>query len=316
MSADENQAIAAIRGFNRFHTRWVGALGSRLHGREVSLTEARVLYELAQREGRLASELSRELGLDPAYLSRILKRFALVGWLARERSTQDQRAVRLRLTLAGRAVFGPLEQASRRQAAAALAQLAPTERVELVQALERVQALLGGAGSAAEASAQPIIRPHRAGDMGWVMASHGRYYAEQFGWNAEFEMLVGEIVTAFLRDFKPGLERCFIAEQHGEPVGSSFVVRQDEKTAKLRLVLVEPGAQGLGLGKRLVREAIAFARAAGYRRMALWTNDILHAARAIYLAQGFRLVAQERHRSFGQDLVGETWELDLAQFTP
>lgn len=308
MHAHDSPAVAAIRRFNRFHTRWVGALGGSLHGSGFALTEARVLYELAQREGWLASELARDLGLDPAYLSRILKRFAASGWLMRERSDADGRALRLKLTKTGLAAFAPLDAASRAQAQAILQPMRPADRERLVGALDTAQALLSGEGRPATA---PTIRAHRPGDIGWVVAAHGRLYAERYGWDISFEALVAEIAAKFLREFRPGLERCFIAELDGAPVGSAFVVRESDEVAKLRLVLVEPRAQGLGLGKALVHEAIAFARAAGYRRMVLWTNDILHAARAIYVAEGFRLVAEERHRSFGQDLVGQNWELEL-----
>jgi DNA-binding MarR family transcriptional regulator/GNAT superfamily N-acetyltransferase len=306
-SAD-TPAVSAIRRFNRFHTRWVGALGGSLHGSGFALTEARVLYELAQRDGWLASELARDLGLDPAYLSRILKRFAAAGWLGRERSTQDGRALRLALTPAGRAAFAPLDRASRDQAQTILRRLSPGEQGRLVDALGQAQALLSGDAAAADA---PVIRQHQPGDIGWVVSTHGRLYAQDYGWDISFEALVAEIAAKFLREFRPGFERCFIAELRGQPVGSAFVVRESESTAKLRLVIVAPEARGLGLGKRLVSEAIGFARAAGYARMVLWTNDILHAARAIYVAQGFRLVLEERHQSFGQDLVGQNWELIL-----
>lgn len=309
MPSENLAAIAAIRRFNRFHTRWVGALGGSLHGSGFALTEARVLYELAHRDDWLASELARELGLDPAYLSRILKRFAAAGWLARERSSDDGRALRLRLTAKGQEAFQPLDRASHDQAAAILARLGAAEQEALVDALAEAETLLSGAQAA---RSRPIIRPHRPGDIGWVVAAHGRLYAEEYGWDITFEALVAEIAAKFLREFKPGRERSFIAELEGAPAGSAFVVEESEETAKLRLVLVERRAQGLGLGKLLVREAIAFARAAGYGRMVLWTNDILHAARAIYVAEGFKLVAEEKHHSFGQDLVGQNWELDLA----
>lgn len=308
MTASEAAAVAAIRGFGRFHTRWIGALGGNLHGSGFALTEARVLYELAQRDGRLAVELARDLDLDPAYLSRILKRFEAQGWLDRQRSDADGRAFRLRLTRAGQAAFRPLDEASQAQAEAILSRLSPAERGRLVGALADTQALLSGERTIRP---RPLIREHRAGDIGWVISAHGRLYAEEYGWDLSFEALVAEIAAQFLREFKPGRERCFIAELDGAPAGSSFVVAEDAATAKLRLVLVEKRAQGLGLGKALVREAIGFARAAGYRRMVLWTNDILHAARGIYMAEGFRLVAEERHHSFGQDLVGQNWELDL-----
>lgn len=304
----EASAIAAIRRFNRLHTSWVGALGGSLHGSGVALTEARVLYELAQRDGWLAGELARDLCLDPAYLSRILKRFSAMGWLERERSTRDARARPLRLTAQGRAAFAPLDAASRDQARAILRRLPESGRGALVAALEAAQAMLSGEG---RARAAPIIREHRPGDIGWVISAHGRLYAQEYGWDISFEALVAEIAAKFLREFRPGRERCFIAEIEGAPVGSAFVVRESDEVAKLRLVLVEARAQGHGLGKALVREAIGFARAAGYRRMILWTNDILHAARAIYLAEGFRLIAEEKHHSFGRDLVGQNWELEL-----
>jgi len=308
MTDIDASAIAAIRRFNRFHTRWIGALGGSLHGSGFALTEALVLYELAQRDGWLAGELARDLGLDPAYLSRILKRFAASGWLERERLPEDGRALSLRLTQAGRAAFAPLDEASRQQAAALVARLAPTSKARLVSALGDAQSLLSGG---ARPVVKPIIREHRPGDIGWVVSAHGRLYAEDYGWDISFEGFVAEIAAQFLREFKPLKECCRIAERDGTPVGSAFVVRESDEVAKLRLVIVEKHAQGLGLGKALVREAVDFARSAGYRRMVLWTNDILHAARAIYVAEGFKLVAEESHHSFGQDLVGQNWELEL-----
>jgi DNA-binding MarR family transcriptional regulator/GNAT superfamily N-acetyltransferase len=308
MSATDTPAIAAIRRFGRFHTRFIGALGGDLHGSGFGLTEGRVLYELAQRDGWRAGELARELGLDPAYLSRLLKRFTELGWLERARADGDGRAYELKLTAAGHDAFAPLDEASRRQAEMILSRLGTDEQASLVCALARAQTLLSGA-----AGPQPavVIREHRPGDIGWVISAHGRLYSEVYGWDISFEALVAEIAAKFLREFKPGQERCFIAELDGESVGSAVVVQESEEVAKLRLVLVETRAQGLGLGKQLVREAIAFARTAGYRRMVLWTNDILHAARAIYIAEGFRLVAEEQHHSFGKDLVGQNWERDL-----
>lgn len=301
-------AIAALRRFNRFHTRWVGALGGSLHGSGFALAEARVLYELAQRDDWQAAEMAKALDLDPAYLSRILQRFVRQGWLERSRSTADGRAWRLRLTMQGRAAFQRLDDASSAQAGAILQRLAPFEQARLVDALADTERFL--AGEARDRPA-PSIREHRAGDMGWIVGAHGRLYAEEYGWDLSFEALVAEIAAKFLREFEPGRERCFIAELDGQPAGSAFVVQEGAVTAKLRLVLVEKRAHGLGLGKRLVREAIGFARDAGYERMVLWTNDILHAARGIYVGEGFRLVAEEKHHSFGQDLVGQNWELDL-----
>lgn len=304
-----DHAVASLRRFNRFHTRFAGALGGSLHGSGFSLTEARVLYELAQREDWLAGELAREIGLDPAYLSRILKRFAAAGWLERERSRHDGRASHLRLTAAGREVFRPLDEASRREAAHVLQRLDAGGRDRLVGLLGEAEALLSGRHEAP--APRPIIRPRRPGDIGWVISAHGRLYAEDYGWDIGFEAFVSEIAAGFLRDFRPGLECCLIAELEGQPVGSAFVVHETEEVAKLRMVIVDRPGRGLGLGKALVREAIGFARSAGYRRMVLWTNDILHAARSIYVAEGFRLIAEERHHSFGQDLVGQNWELQL-----
>lgn len=267
-----------------------------------------MLYELAKRDDWQAAEMAKALDLDPAYLSRILKRFAAQGLIERSRSSADGRAWRLRLTAEGRAFFAALDEASDTQARAILSWLDPSQQANLVDALDTTQGFLS---SEPQARSEPVIREHRAGDIGWVISAHGRLYAEDYGWDLSFEALVAEIAAKFLRDFKPGRERCFIAELGGAPAGSAFVVQEDEATAKLRLVLVERRAQGLGLGKTLVREAIGFARDAGYTRMVLWTNDILHAARAIYLAEGFRLVAEETHHSFGQHLVGQSWELIL-----
>lgn len=308
MPAPDTPAVAAIRRFNRFHTRWVGALGADLHGSGFGLTEARVLYELAQRDGWRAGELARQLGLDPAYLSRLLKRFVGLGWLERVKADGDGRALELRLTKAGHDAFAPLDEASRRQAGAILERLREGERAALLASLDQAQALLSGVPVA---QAAPVIREHRPGDIGWVVSAHARLYAEEYGWDISFEALVAEIAAKFLREFQPGKERCFIAEFAGSAAGSAFVVRESDAVAKLRLVLVEKRAQGHGLGKRLVHEAVGFARGAGYARMTLWTNDVLHAARAIYLAEGFRLAAEEKHHSFGQDLVGQNWELEL-----
>jgi len=312
MTSLDAPEIAALRRFGRFYTRRIGAIGPHLHGTDFPLTEARVMYELAHRRLPLASEIARELALDPAHLSRILKRFRGEGWLERVPAAHDARAYRLGLTPAGRGVFATLDEASRRQAREMLAPLTSAEREALTAALGRVEGLLArpGEGPAPE---RVTIRPHRPGDIGWVVSAHGRLYAEEYGWDIGFEALVAEIAARFLRDFQPAHEACFIAELDGTQAGSAFVVRADAQTARIRLVLVEKRAQGHGLGKRLVREAIGFARARGYARMVLWTNDILHAARAIYLAEGFCLVAEEKHHSFGQDLVGQTWELSLME---
>lgn len=307
--SDLESAVAALRRFNRFHTRLIGALSGSLHGSGFTLTEARVLYELARRDGWLAGDLAKELGLDPAYLSRILKRFAAEGWLQRKRSATDGRALSLRLSEAGHAIFRPLDEASQAEAAERLRALDETQRGRLVTVLTDAEILLSG--TPATKGSVPVIRPHRPGDMGWVISAHGRIYAEDYGWDIEFEAFVAEIAAGFLRAFQPGLEQGLIAERDGQILGSAFVMHESDETAKLRMVIVDRPGRGLGLGKALVREAIAFARAARYARMQLWTNDILHAARAIYIAEGFRLIAEEKHHSFGQDLVGQNWELVL-----
>jgi len=302
------ERIAAVRRFNRFYTRRIGVLTSYLGQSRFSLSETRVLYELNNRVAPTATELSQDLGLDPGYLSRILRRFAHEGLLRRERSTADGRQSHLYVTEAGRAAFAPLNERSRREVGEMLAGLDEAGQGEAVGAMARLEALLG----AAPEQPKPLtIRTHRPGDLGWVVSAHGRLYAEEYGWDQSFEGLVAEIVAKFQASFDPACERCWIAELGADRVGSVFLVRQSQEVAKLRLLIVEPAGRGRGVGKRLVGECIAFARACGYRRLVLWTNSILLAARKIYEDYGFALTASEPHRSFGQDLVGETWELAL-----
>jgi DNA-binding MarR family transcriptional regulator/GNAT superfamily N-acetyltransferase len=307
-SADE---IAAIRRFSRFYTRQLGLLPEGLLTSPFSLTESRVLYELAHRDGLTAAELGRELGLDPGYLSRILKRFEARGLVERAPAAGDGRQVALVMTAAGRDAFAPLNRASETQARDLLADLPAPRREQLVTAMAIVERLLGGAG---EPSVPYILRPLRVGDIGWIIRRQGMLYAEEFGWDETFEALVAEIAAAFVRTFDPKREGCWIAEREGEIVGSIFLVRQSDEVAKLRLLYVEPAARGLGIGRRLVDECIHYARARNYRTLTLWTNDILASARRIYEETGFRLVAQENHNSFGKDLVGQNWELDLREF--
>ncbi|WP_019014704.1 bifunctional helix-turn-helix transcriptional regulator/GNAT family N-acetyltransferase [Elioraea tepidiphila] len=301
-----DRQIAAFRRFTRFYTRHLGVLREGLLDSPYPLTEARVLYELAQAPDLGAADLARRLGLDAGYLSRILRRFETDGLLAREPVPEDGRRATLRLTEAGRQEFAVLDAASRGQVRGLLARLPDAARRRLVAAMRTVEALLDR-----DAPAPWLIRPLGPGDGGWVVESHGRLYAQEYGWNAEFEALVAEIVAAFLRAHDPAREGGWIAERDGVPVGSVFVVRQDARTAKLRLLLVEPEARGLGIGRRLVEHAIGFARGAGYARMTLWTNDVLVAARRIYEAAGFVCTAREPHTSFGKDLISETWERAL-----
>jgi DNA-binding MarR family transcriptional regulator/GNAT superfamily N-acetyltransferase len=303
-----DERTQAVRRFTRFYTGRLGVLQEGLLDSAFSLTEARVLYELANRSRPTATDLGRDLGLDPGYLSRILKRFEAAGLLERARSNQDARQSHLALTEAGRAAFVPLDRASREQVGRLLSGLSDADQRRLVEAMGTIEALLGEAG---EPKAPYTLRPHRPGDMGWIVHRHGALYAQEYGWDDTFEALVAEIAATFIKDFDPKRERCWIAEKDGEIVGSVLLVRQSEEVAKLRLLYVEPKARGLNIGRRFVEECIRFARSAGYRRITLWTNDVLHAARKIYADAGFTLVAAEPHRSFGQDLVGENWELTL-----
>lgn len=298
----------AVRRFSRFYTRRLGVLGEGLLDSSFSLTEARVLYELAHRDRPTATALGRDLGLDPGYLSRILRRFEEAGLLERARSEADARQSHLVLTPAGRAAFAPLDKASREQVGALLSRLTDADQRRLTDAMATIESLLGEV----EAPKAPYtLRPHRPGDMGWIVHRHGALYAQEYGWGDTFEALVAEIAATFIKDFDPKRERCWIAEWDGEIVGSVLLVKQSDEVAKLRLLFVEPKARGLGIGRRFVEECIRFARDAGYRRITLWTNDVLHAARKIYADAGFRLVQTEPHRSFGHDLVGENWELEL-----
>jgi DNA-binding MarR family transcriptional regulator/GNAT superfamily N-acetyltransferase len=302
-------AVKAIRQFNRFYTRQIGALDPYL-GSAMSLTDVRVLYELAHRETAVASEIGRDLGLDAGYMSRILRRFEAEGWLTREPHVRDARQSVLHLTDAGHAAFAPLQQKSRDEAAALLTPLAPAQRQQLVQAMGTMQSLLDPS-VAPPKSQVAVLRDPAPGDIGWVVQQHGEIYAREYGWGSKFEALVAEIAGQFLLDFQPEWERCWIAELNGERVGAIFVVRKSAGVAQLRLLILAPAARGLGLGGRLVDECLAFARRKGYKKMVLWTNSCLLAARGIYAARGFKLVKSEPHEGYGEPLVGETWELKL-----
>jgi DNA-binding MarR family transcriptional regulator len=298
--------IAAVRRFSRFYTGVIGVLQEGLLQSRFSLTEARVLYELANREATTASALGRDLGLDAGYLSRILQRFAQEQLVAREVSEADRRQSMLALTDAGRAAFAPLNARSREEIGALLARLPEQAQTDVVGAMARIEALFTRAPVADWRLREPL-----AGDIGWVVARHGALYASEYGFDARFEALVAKVAGGFLASHDPAREHCWIAERDGVNLGSVFVVRMDDELARLRLLLVEPAARRLGVGKRLVAECIAFARAAGYRRMTLWTNDVLLAARGIYKAAGFSLVASKPHSDFGPACVGEDWEMVL-----
>jgi DNA-binding MarR family transcriptional regulator/GNAT superfamily N-acetyltransferase len=302
------QRVEAVRRFSRFYTRKIGVLGEGLLGSPFSLTEARVIWELGHRGRATAGELGRELGLDAGYLSRILRGFDSRGLIDRQTSDSDARQSILTLTRTGEAAFAKLNTRSQVEIAAMLDTLAPEDQHRLVESLRVVEDLLG----ATPARREPyMLRPHQPGDMGWVVHRHGVLYAEEYGWDERFEALVAGIVAEFIKNFDPKRERCWIAERDGEPVGSVFLVRESDTVAKLRLLLVEPKARGLGIGARLVEECVRFARRSGYKCIALWTNSVLAEARALYEKAGFRKVKSEPHAIFGVELVGETWELDL-----
>jgi len=295
----------AVRRFNRFYTRQIGLLHEHLLDSEFSLTEARVLYELAHRPAVTGAELCRQLGLNAGYMSRMISRFEKRGLVAKTRSPEDARAVQLELTGKGRAAFALLNDASRQEVVAMLDALPAAGQQELVDAMGRIQRLLG------EPTPGYILRDPQPGDMGWIVHRQAVLYAQEYGWNTEYEALVAEIVARFVRDFDSAWERCWIAEQDGKVVGSVFLVRQDETTAKLRLLYVDPCARGLGIGTRLVDECLRFARRVGYRKMVLWTNSVLTDARRIYDRAGFELVEEEPHHSFGKDLVGQVLAREL-----
>lgn len=304
------EAVKAVRRFNRFFTRCVGVLDPYL-GSDLSLTDVRVLYELAHRDMPVASELARDLGLDGGYLSRILRRFEATGWISRSASTRDARQSVLTLTAAGREAFEPLQQRSRDEAAALLAPLPPARRQEVVDAMQRIEALLAPASTPQGPAKVAVLRDPVPGDMGWVVQQHGETYWREYGWDARFEALVADIAAQFVTKFQPQWERCWIAELDGERVGAVFVVRKSPTVAQLRMLILSPKARGLGLGARLTDECIAFARAKGYKKMVLWTNSCLAAARGIYAKRGFQLAQSEPYEGFGQQLVGEHWELKL-----
>lgn len=304
--AEQETRIDTIRRFNRFYTRKIGVLEQHLLESPFTLTEARVLFELAHRGGALAKEIGAELGLDPGYLSRIVQDFTEQGLITRKPVPSDRRQFELALTAKGRQAFSRLERASRQEVGNMIEALPGDGGQRLVAAMTTIERLLD-----ADERPEVMLRTHRPGDMGWIVQQHGLLYAREYNWDISFEALCAEIVAQFLKDFDPARERCWIAEIDGRQVGSVFLVKHSDDVAKIRLLLIDPAGRGLGIGKRLVDECIAFARSCGYRKITLWTQSILLAARGIYQNAGFVHVATEPHRSFGHDLIGETWELDL-----
>ena len=304
----DDQRIAAIRLFNRFYTRKIGILHEGFLRTPFSLAEARVIYELAHHEEVTASELAGDLGLDPAYLSRMLRDFAKRRLVARRRSPTDGRKTFLTLSDKGQEAFAKLNAESHVEIASMLERLSRADQKRLIESMEAIERLLE---APEEHGAAYLLRPHQPGDMGWVVQRHGILYAQEYGWDERFEALVARIVADFIDRFDAKRDRCWIAEKDGENVGSVFLVRKTNTVAKLRLLLVEPKARGLGIGTRLVQECIRHARRLGYRKLVLWTNDVLAAARHIYETTGFKLLREEKHHSFGHDLVGQTWQLRL-----
>lgn len=300
--------ITAVRAFNRFYTRKLGVLDQHLGKSPFSLSEARVLYELAHRDDLAAKEIGNELGLDPGYLSRIVQSFDEQGLITRKPLPADRRQYQLSLTAKGRQAFAKLNLSSQNEVAAMLARLSASDTSRLTQAMATIEAVLE------QRRGQPaafVLRSHRVGDMGWVISKQAAAYAADYNWDISYEALVAEICAQFIRNYDPAREHCWIAEVGGEPVGSIFLVKAADEIAKLRLLQVEKKARGLGVGRALVEQCIQGARERGYRRMTLWTQSILVAARGIYQSAGFKLVKEEKHHSFGADLVGETWERDL-----
>ena len=299
--------VATMRRFNRFYTRQIGLLDEGLLNSPFSLTQVRTLYELAQREQTTAVELCSSLGLDAGYLSRMLAAFEKAGLIEKRNSPTDARQTLLRLTRKGRKAFEPLNARSNDQVATMLSKLPATKQSDLLQAMNTIESLLS------RDAARPksyLLRQHRPGDMGWVVYRHGVLYYQEYGYDERFEALVAGIVSKFIENFDPARERCWIAEIDGENVGSIFLVKKSATVAKLRLLLVEPTARGLGIGQRLVEECVRFARDAGYKKIMLWTQSELPAARHLYQNAGFQRVAQEKHKSWSRtDLVSETWEL-------
>jgi len=300
--------IAAVRAFNRFYTRKLGVLDQHLGKSPFSLSEARVLYELAHRDDMAAKEIGNELGLDPGYLSRIVQSFEEKGLITRKPLPADRRQHQLSLTAKGRQTYAKLNLNSQNEVAAMLAQLSAEDATRLTRAMATIEAVLERRRTQ---PAAVMLRSHRVGDMGWVISKQAAAYAADYNWDISYEALVAEICAQFIKNYDAAREHCWIAEVDGEPVGSIFLVKATDEIAKLRLLQVEKKARGLGVGRALVEQCLQGARERGYSRMTLWTQSILVAARGIYQSAGFKLVATEPHRSFGQDLIGETWERDL-----
>jgi DNA-binding MarR family transcriptional regulator/N-acetylglutamate synthase-like GNAT family acetyltransferase len=302
-----NQQIDAFRAFNRFYTRQIGLLNRTLLESSFSLTQARILFELANREQATASDLMEDLGIDRGYLSRTLHAFEKQGLLQRKKSSEDSRQRFLKLTSKGKKLFSSLNHRSVVQAKDLLKKVPEAEREKLIGSMTVIERIL----EPNEPASKVILRPHRPGDIGWITHRHGALYSEQYGWDETFEALVAEILARFAKSHNPERERIWIAEQAGESLGSVMVVDAGENVAQLRLLLVEPHARGKKIGQKLVDECIAFSRKKGYSKMRLWTQSCLFEARSLYIKSGFQLVEEKPHHSFGYDLVAQIWEKTL-----
>jgi DNA-binding MarR family transcriptional regulator/GNAT superfamily N-acetyltransferase len=300
-----DDAISAVRAFNRFFTRHVGALNPDFLGAGMTLAEARLLYEIAQAEGLVAADLQAKLDMDAGFVSRVLRRFETQNWIVRARGSGDGRRRPISLTVEGRAAFERLDTRQRAQVASTLDRLTPSQRLDLGAALTSARLLMGDRPNAF------TLRPFRAGDLGLIVARQSILYREVYGWGPQIEANEAEVVAAFVRHFKPGREQCWVAEVDGAMAGSIFLTDEGNGLSRLRLLYVEPTARGLGIGETLVSTCIAFAREAGYRTMTLWTHTILESARRIYAAHGFEIVEVQMHEEFGEPIQCETWRLNL-----
>ncbi len=307
--AAAGQRVAAIRRFNRFYTRQIGVLRKTYLDSPYSLGEMRVLYEISHGDGPTASDIARNLELDAGYLSRVLRNFEKRGLIARKTSAKDARQSHLSLTARGRKMFAPMESRSDQDVADMLGKLSGADQARLVAAMATIETLLDG--EAKPSPTQPLLRPPRAGDFGWIVSRHAECYGQEYGWGEPFEGLCAQIVADYANKNDPKCERCWIAELDGENVGCVMLVKDSDEVARIRLLLVDPKGRGLGLGRRLVDECIRFARAAGYKKITLWTHSVLTAARHVYEKAGFTLTSSEKRHSWGKDVVAEFWDLEL-----
>lgn len=312
--------ISSFRRFNRMYTRLIGTLDEGYHHTPFSLADVRVIYELATRTHSTATDIAASLSLDPGYLSRILRKLESAKLLKRQINKEDNRSAELKLTAKGQAIFRKVNALSEKQARGIILPLPANEQTQLIDSMKAIEKILSPEPDTQTSNKPPaiVIRHHRPGDMGWVVELEGRAYTEEYGWDSTFEALVARIVADFLDHFDPKRERCWIAEQNGRRIGHIFLVKHPDgpSVAKLRLLLVDETARGLGLGKILVNECISFARSCGFRKITLWTQSILHAAHHLYVQAGFQLVKEEKHHSFGADLIAQTWDLDLTNPAP